>query len=100
MHGSLRGRSRPPAVDDHIVREGSQYEIIGGKLSPVPPADEPHAASNATLAYLLHAHVAEGYLVAVDMLTRTSEESDFASDASVYPAARDPKTGGRQLEEL
>jgi hypothetical protein len=34
------------------------------------------------------------------MLTRTSETSDIAPDVSVFPSARDPKTGGRQLEEL
>jgi hypothetical protein len=34
------------------------------------------------------------------MLTRTSKTSDFAPDASIYPEARDPETGGRRLEEL
>jgi len=34
------------------------------------------------------------------MLTRTSATSDFAPDASVFPRAADPKTGGRQLEEV
>jgi hypothetical protein len=46
------------------------------------------------------AHRADGYEIAVDMLTRTSEIDDVAPDVSVYPAARDPRTGGRQLEEL
>jgi hypothetical protein len=44
--------------------------------------------------------VAAGYDAAVDMLTRTSVREDMAPDASVFPAARDPQTGGRQLEEL
>lgn len=34
------------------------------------------------------------------MLTRTSRIDDIAPDVSVYPIARDPRTGGRQLEEL
>lgn len=34
------------------------------------------------------------------MLTRTSRQSDFAPDASVFPEERDPVTGGRKLEEL
>jgi hypothetical protein len=34
------------------------------------------------------------------MLTRTSETSDFAPDASVFAGERDPATGGRRLEEL
>lgn len=38
--------------------------------------------------------------MATDMITRASEEDDFAPDISIYPAARDPHTGGRQLEAL
>lgn len=64
------------------------------------PADEPHGTTHFALAYALAAHLAEGHAGAVDMLTRTSEDSDFAPDASIYPAARDPETGRRQLEEL
>lgn len=48
----------------------------------------------------LAAYVAPEFRVAADMLTRTSRIDDFAPDASVYPAARDPDTGGRQLEQL
>jgi hypothetical protein len=44
--------------------------------------------------------VARGYTAAVDMLTRTSKTSDFAPDVSVFPSAPNPKTQGRQLEEL
>lgn len=66
----------------------------------LPPADEPHGTSHLSLAYVLGAHVADGFRGAVDMLTRTGHESDFAPDASVFPAARDPETGRRQLEQL
>src|SRR5512140_2066170 len=34
------------------------------------------------------------------MLTRTSETGDVAPDVSVFPRARDPRTGGRQIEQL
>jgi len=34
------------------------------------------------------------------MLTRTSETTDLAPDVSVFPRARDPVTGGRQIEQL
>jgi len=34
------------------------------------------------------------------MLTRVSRTSDVAPDVSVFPLARDPRTGGRQLEHL
>ncbi|MEZ4392905.1 MAG: hypothetical protein R3A48_17600 [Polyangiales bacterium] len=44
--------------------------------------------------------LAEGYEVAVGMLTRADDESDAAPDVSVFPSAPDPVTGGRQLEEI
>ena len=90
--------SLPP--DERIAEPQSRHEIIDGQRVYVPPADEPHATEHQTLSYLLGAHVAPGYLAALDMLTRTSETSDYAPDASVFPAERDPDTGGRLLEEL
>jgi Uma2 family endonuclease len=89
-----------PPVDERLVVPDTGYEIDDGKLVPVPPAQEPHANRNAKLAALLEAHVADDFDVAVDMLTRISATSDRAPDASVYPLARDPRTGGRQLEHL
>jgi Uma2 family endonuclease len=79
---------------------GSGYEILDGKVIEVPPAHEPHAERNSKLAALLEAHVSPDFNVAVDMLTRTGHLDNFAPDASVYPVARDPETGGRQLEHL
>ena len=92
--------SEPPDVDERLVVPGTRYEIVDGRVEYVPPADEPHGSSHGTLAALVHAHRAPGYAMAVDMLTRTSRIDDIAPDVSVYPAARNPKTGGRQLEEL
>jgi len=92
--------TREPAVDERLVMPECGYEIIDGEVAAVSPAHEPHASCHAKLAALLGAHAADGYGVALDMLTRTSATSDFAPDASVYPIARDPATGGRQLEEL
>jgi hypothetical protein len=66
----------------------------------VPPADEPHGAAHAKLAAVIDAHRGPDFAVAVDMLTRTSRIDDLAPDVSVYPAARNPQTGGRQLEQL
>lgn len=88
-----------PDIDDRLVAPESGYEIDDGKLVRVPPALEPHADRHAKLAALLEAHVAEDFNVALDMLTRTSETSDIAPDASVYPRAR-TATGGRQLDHL
>lgn len=90
----------PPAVDDHFVREDAGVEVVNGQLVMTPPAEEPHATAHFSLSYVLAAHVTADYKGAVDMLTRTSATSDFAPDASVYPAARDPDTRGRKLEEL
>src|SRR6185436_18018507 len=86
-----------PPVDERLVAPDTPYEIIDGELIYVPPADPPHGMRHAKLAALVEAHAADDFIVAVDMLTRTSKTSDFAPDVSVFPAARDPETGGRQL---
>lgn len=89
-----------PAVDDHIVPEGARWELLNGERILSPPSKEPHATRHTDLAYVLRAHVASGWRVAVDMLTRADHGDDFAPDLSIYPEARDPQTGGRQLEAL
>lgn len=78
----------------------TRFEIIDGKVQHVAPADEPHGTRHSKISALLEAYAAPGYDVASDMLTRTSARGDMAPDASVFPAARDPETGGRQLEEI
>lgn len=88
-----------PPVDERIVAPESRAEIVEGRLVFAPPALEKHAVPHADLAYLLRAHVKPGFNVAVDMLTRTSLENDFAPDASVYEAEREAD-GGRKLEQL
>jgi Uma2 family endonuclease len=90
----------PPAVDARLVAPGTRYEIEDGVLVQVPPADEPHGTLHAQLSALVEIHAGSERDVAVDMLTRTSQTSDVAPDVSVFPRARDPHTGGRQLEEL
>ena len=97
---SRPAESELPAVDERLVAPESGYEIDDGKLVRVPPCEEPHGDRHSKLAALLEAHVAEDFNVALDMLTRISETSDRAPDASVYPRARDPRTGGRQIEQL
>lgn len=89
-----------PAVDERLVAPESRYEIDDGKLVYVAPADPPHAISHGALGAVLRAHCHPGFTVALDMLTRTSRTSDIAPDASVFPSAPDPRTGGRQLEVL
>lgn len=89
-----------PAIDDQLIVSGQRYELIDGELVYVAPADEPHAELHLALGQVMKAHRAEGYSVALDMLTRTSRIDDLAPDVSVYPTARDPHTGRRQLDEL
>jgi hypothetical protein len=97
----LPGRDEDaPRVDERIVVPETRAEIVQGQLVWAAPADPPHATAHSDLAYVLHAHVAAGYKTAVDMLTRTSRENDFAPDASVFAAEPDPATGARRLEEL
>jgi Uma2 family endonuclease len=89
-----------PAVDDNLAPLETRYEVWNGELVYVSPANPPHGELHAKVIALLEAHAARKYKVACDLLTRVSEDSDIAPDVSVYPAAPDPKTGGRQLEEL
>jgi Uma2 family endonuclease len=89
-----------PAVDERLVMPESGFEVVGGVVFAVSPAHEPHGSRHSKLSALLEAYVAPGFNAATDMLTRTSRIDDFAPDGSVYPVARDPVTGGRQLEQL
>jgi Uma2 family endonuclease len=89
-----------PAVDDHLVPPGAEYEIWDGEIVEVPAAEEPHAERHSKVAALIEAHAGPEFDVASEMLTRTSQAREFAPDVSVYPMARDPVTGGRQLEHL
>jgi len=90
---------REIAVDDRIVASESRAEIVEGQLHMAPPSHEDHAVPHAKLAYVLGAHTTSAFVVAVDMLTRTSVTSDFAPDVSVFPVER-TESGGRQLEHL
>jgi hypothetical protein len=89
-----------PAVDERLVAPETRYEIDDGKLVYVAPADPPHATCHSKVSSLLVAYTVDDYIVAIDMLTRTSKTSDIAPDASIFPRAKDPRTGGRRLEEL
>jgi Uma2 family endonuclease len=87
-------------VDERLVAPESRFEIWDGRVEYVAPADEPHGTRHSKISALLEAHVGSDYEVASDMLTRTSAVDDIVPDASVFPLARDPETGQRQLEEL
>ncbi len=84
--GSLRlpGRGSSPAVDDHLVApEVTRDEIIAGRKVVAFPAETPHGDKQVDLDTLLRLHVAPGYVVSADLITRFAVDSDFASDTCV-----------------
>jgi len=89
-----------PDIDDHLVEPETPYEIWDGELVYVSPAKPPHGERHRQLCALIDAHTGPDFQSAADLLTRTSRIDDIAPDVSVYPAAPNPVTGGRQLEHL
>lgn len=98
--GFLRAAPELPDIEDRLVEPETRYEMLDGELVHVSPADRPHGRRHAKIIALLEAYAAPGFEVSCDLLTRTSQVDDVAPDASVYPEAPDPRTGGRQLEQL
>jgi Uma2 family endonuclease len=92
--------SELPDIDDRLVEPETGHEMYDGELFEVPPADPPHATRKVQLAALIEAHTGLAFEAGMGLLTRTSKVDDFASDICVYPAAPDPTTGGRQLQQL
>ena len=86
-----------PDIDDHLVEPETPYEIWDGEVVYVSPAKPPHAERHRQLCALIEAHTGPEFQSAADLLTRTSRIDDIAPDVSVYPAAPNPATGGRQL---
>jgi Uma2 family endonuclease len=95
-----RAQSELPDIDDRLVEPETRYEMLDGELVYVAPADQPHARRHAKLGTLLETHAFREFTVSCDQLTRTSKVDDVAPDVSVYPEAPDPRTGGRQLDQL
>lgn len=91
---------RFPPVDEHLAPIEQPYEVWNGELVPVSPAKAPHAGPHIDVGTLLRMYVTRKYWVAADMLTRVSVDTDIAPDVSVIASAKDPETGGRQVEEL
>ena len=89
-----------PAIDERLVAPETRYEMWDGELVHVPPADPPHGTRHLQVAALIEAHTGPEFESAAELLTRTSRIDDVAPDVSVYPDALDPRTGGRQLEQL
>ncbi|WP_146662694.1 Uma2 family endonuclease [Enhygromyxa salina] len=89
-----------PRVDEHIVEPETRQEMVRGEPMEALPANPPHAERHTDLDYVTRGHVAPGYVVAADLLTRAGPGSNFATDVCVRKVGIDPQTGGRYLEEL
>jgi hypothetical protein len=87
-------------VDEPLIMPETRWEVIDGEVVYVSPAHEPHATRHSKLQAVLEVYKAAGFSAACDMLTRVSEKSELAPDASIYPTARDAETGRRQLEHI
>jgi hypothetical protein len=59
-----------------------------------------HGQQQTWLDYVICPQVAPGYEAATDLLTRLSEDYNFAGDASIRKAGIDPATDDRYLEEI
>ncbi len=97
---STPGPSVFPRVDERLVKPETREIIIRGERMLVEGADEEHADAHACLDFLLLPHVRQENTTSSDLLTRASHASDFATDASVRKAGKDPLTGSRYLEEI
>jgi hypothetical protein len=110
-HGGMPASARLPAagvplahafppLEETIVRPETREEIVRGRRMEAMPALPPHADQHFTLDGVLSPHIKEGYVGSVDLLTRPSVGSNFATDTCVRRAGMDPTTGQRYLEEL
>jgi len=88
-----------PDLEDHLVEPETPYEMLDGELVYVPPCDYPHAEREVQLCALVAMHVAPGFHVGADLLTRTSKIDDIAPDVSICPP-HDPETGKRRLQQV
>ena len=96
----LPGSQDVPRVDDRIVRPETREEVVRGRHVLAMPSNPPHGDRHFKLDYVIGAHVKEGYVGSTDLLTRSSESSDFATDTCIRRDGTDPRTGTRYLEEL
>ncbi len=102
--GSVRRMEFPaaerfPPPDEHVVEPETDQEMIDGQIMRALPADPPHADRQVAIGYVLNATVAPDYVASSELLTRVSEDSDFATDVCIRKAGKDAD-GHRHLEEL
>ena len=99
--GSAPQATYDPTDPDLVaVEPETRQELLDGRIVEASPALPPHSDQHSRLDYVLNAYLAPGYVASSDMLTRTSQSWNFATDASIRKAGADPETGHRHLEEL
>lgn len=86
--------------EDHLVEPGTRKEMFRGEVIEVSPAKPGHGDTHLRLAAAVELCTGPAYISSVDLLTRRSIDSDFATDACVRKRGLDPETGNRHLEEL
>ncbi|MCP4664367.1 MAG: hypothetical protein GY856_53975, partial [bacterium] len=96
----LPGRGERLAPDDRLARPETGEEYIDGQCIQAMAGEAAHADPQCDLAYVVRACVAKDYVASTELLTRTDEGSDFATDVCVRRRGTDPQTGGRYLEEV
>ena len=89
-----------PDPDDRLVEPETRQEIVRGQRIHVAPANPGHGDTHNRLDIAVGLCTKPGHVASSDLLTRRSEESDFATDACVRKAGINPATGHRYLEEL
>jgi Uma2 family endonuclease len=96
----LHAEAELPPVDERLVAPQTPYEMVDGELVYVPPSHPSHGERQVTASALIEACVRPEFVVATEVLMRTSRTTDIAPDISVYPRARDPATGRQRVSEL
>jgi hypothetical protein len=90
----------PPRIDERAVRPETREQLIRGRRLQAMPSNPPHGDHHFKLDYVIGAYLQEGFVGSTDLLTRSSEQSDFATDTCIRRGGVDPSTDTRYLEEL
>ncbi|WP_428261370.1 hypothetical protein [Haliangium sp.] len=105
--GASESSGRPPGrtdarfdPDDNLATPEAHEEVVRGQRIQLSPAKPAHGDTHMSLDGAVYLSVAKGYIASTDLLTRRSEDTDFATDACIRKAGTDPATGTRYLEEL
>jgi hypothetical protein len=74
--------------------------MVRGRRILQAGANPPHADTQAGIAAIITGHMRQQYALSTELLTRFTEDSNFATDVCVRKDGTDPCTDERHLEEL